>query len=188
MNILNNGLPSRICGASETCIDLTISSASLQSDLEWEVMNSPGDSDHCPIIVTVASSNTTATTQRQDLKNVQWEVYRRSDAWNSLEVPEEASCPALIETLYQKIAQACEQSVPKLTPKKYLPKPWWTPELTQSKRRREHSYQNYRRNRTERNLLTWRRNRARHKTLVAKSKKRELEKICGNLKYECIKP
>ena len=51
LNIMNNGAPTRIWYGTESAIDLAMCSPQLDSAMHWPVQNSPGDSDHCPIII-----------------------------------------------------------------------------------------------------------------------------------------
>ena len=51
LNIINNGAPTRILYNTESTIDLLIYSPELDPDFNWIVLSSPGDSDHCPIII-----------------------------------------------------------------------------------------------------------------------------------------
>ena len=51
-HVLNNGAPTHISHGRDTAIDLTICTPELTALLDWTIMSSPGDSDHCPIVVT----------------------------------------------------------------------------------------------------------------------------------------
>ena len=51
--LLNTGEPTRISSHSSTAIDLSLCSAGLSMDLAWNVLESPLDSDHCPIVISV---------------------------------------------------------------------------------------------------------------------------------------
>ena len=52
INIMNNGALTRILYDTESSIDLTVCLPQLETDLHWTVLNSPGDSDHGPRLIT----------------------------------------------------------------------------------------------------------------------------------------
>ena len=53
LNTLNDGTLMIIEYNGETAIDLSIVSLELSDGMQWTVMPSPGDSDYCPIIMTM---------------------------------------------------------------------------------------------------------------------------------------
>ena len=66
---------------------------------------------------------------------------RTSDAW--LQMPQlHLSNNDLIEGLYDRIRTAANEAIPPTAHSKFYPRPWWGPELQQSKERRESSISN----------------------------------------------
>jgi len=174
INILNDGAPTRIAYHAETAIDLTLCSPVLTPILQWSVDSSPGDSDHCPILITLMS-NIRFNTQyesRMNFKKADWQKYQNSRVWNDL--PNDIDTMEngyIIEDLYHRFDGAVKDAVPTYKVTKFYPKPWWSNELKESKKERERMYQRYRSNTTENNFINWKKARAIHKAKIVKHKK-----------------
>ena len=168
--LLNDGRPTRVGYSSQTAIDLTISSPTIYTDFSWNVSNTPLDSDHCPITITLNDSSSNTTETSLNLKGADWTLFRNSDAWHSLPSVDSTDNPDLITDFYQRIRRASSDSIPSFTPSKFYPKPWWTAELSTSRQTREHLYQQYRHRQTHDNMLRWKRARAKHKNLIKRAK------------------
>ena len=182
LNILNDGRPTRIGYQSETCIDLTICSPVLEPELQWNVMESPGPSDHCPIIVTVTGAeNPEEPTTFRSTRRADWLTFQTSDAWENLPNIANMANYQIKDDLYERIEKACDQSIPTFYTSKFHPKPWWGPELEASRQRRENLYQRYRHHRSPTHLLAWKRARAQHKALIKKSKDQDWQNFTGAL-------
>lgn len=186
VNILNDGTPTRITHISETAIDLTLCSPVLTPVLQWTVAESPGDSDHCPIVISLAGAQQTPSnpSARWNVGRADWDTYQSSDAWRHLpdtDTINTIESGLLLADLYKRINDASSQSIPQYKPSKYYPKPWWSKELKNSKIERERLYQKYRRNRTMENLLRWKKWRAEHKQKIRLSKKESWEKFVNTL-------
>lgn len=181
LNILNDGAPTRIEYNTESAIDLSICSPVLQPIMEWSVYASPGASDHCPIIMSIVNpqANDTIATEKYNFRKADWSLYCVSSAWDN--IPEDiiSDNNQLIEHLYTLFDQASSDSIPKYKPSPFYPKPWWTPELKQSKQNRERLYKIYRRNKSYENMIKWKRSRAEHKYQVRVSKQKSW-RVCGN--------
>ena len=65
----NDGAPTRVdwCTGSHTCIDLTITSPKISSEIIWQVINDTWDSDHFPILITIQRNNQTITNNEETL-------------------------------------------------------------------------------------------------------------------------
>ena len=172
LNILNDGTPTRIEFGSETAIDLSIVSPELDDVMRWMVMPSPGDSDHCPIIMSLASRKNEGVPVKQlNIKKADWKAYSRSDAWQQLPAVRDMSNEEAIKDMYARIETATENTIPTFTVGKYFPKQWWSSELKESRKRRERAYFKYRKRKSYANLIEWKKLRAHHKQLVLKEKK-----------------
>ena len=168
---MNNEAPTRILYNTESALDLSICSPIVDTDFNWTVLSSPGDSDHCPIIITYNEVRDENTTGGWDIKRARWDLYETSEVWNNLADCQQASDSDLLTDLYERITAAASEAIPQYQHSKYYPKPWWNEELKQSKHRRKQFYQQYRRSRTNINLILWRKTRAQHKALVKKYKR-----------------
>lgn len=150
LNILNDGAPTRIVYNSESAIDLTFCSPNLHPIVDWSVYASPGASDHCPIIISLSNlqPNNLNSVDKYNTRKADWQQYFSSTAWDHL--PEEVSGDnnQIINHLYSLLYEAADVSIPKYKPSIHYPKPWWTPELKESKEKREKLYRNYRQNKT----------------------------------------
>ena len=49
--LINNGAPTRTVYGAETALDLIMCSASIAAKFERSISASPGDSDHCSIVL-----------------------------------------------------------------------------------------------------------------------------------------
>ena len=170
INIMNNGAPTRILYETETAIDVSLCSPQIDADFHWAVLTSPGDSDHCPIVITHDEDIRQEATEHWNMKKAKWEVYKTSAAWTQLPVDIDGNNGELIKDIYNRIARATTEAIPRVQCGKFYPRPWWGPELQQSKDRRERLYQQYRRSKIRGNLIAWRKARAQHKQLVKKHK------------------
>ena len=158
----------------ESAIDLCICSDDLTPVINWHALSSPGDSDQCPIILTVMGRrrNVEHPMKKWHYKLAHWELFADSPAWRnfSIEVADLSAGESIVE-LYNRIERAAESNIPKVTASRFYPKPRWTRELQQSRSKRERLYQAYRRNRSSDNLIKWKAARAAHKRKVRESKK-----------------
>ena len=129
LNILNNGAPTRISHETETAIDLSICSPQLDTDFHWSVSNSPGDSDHCYILITYEDPTNDIETTNWNIKQARWDIYRTSTAWNTLLDTAITSNEDLTTDLHQRLLVASIEAIPQFQCSKYYPKPWWNKEL-----------------------------------------------------------
>jgi ribonuclease HI len=175
LNFLNNGTVTRVGYNSESAIDLSLCSPILDPILHWSVYTSPGDSDHCPIVIAIMNQQTQEYTNDTytNIKRAQWQMYQSSSAWS--EIPdqiENVTNEELIIDLYSRYEQASTEAIPRTKRSKYFPKPWWTNELRSTRERREKLYHRYKQEKNEINLINWKRARAEHKNKVKKSKRK----------------
>ena len=180
--LLNDNSPTRIGYNSETTIDLSICSPSISLALDWEVLSSPRGSDHCPIIIKLPDTENPSLAPSWSIKRANWEIFSACPSWNNLP-PTDGDKDLLLDDFYSRLMNACDEGIPKYTPCKFYPKPWWTPELRVSKQKREHHYQKYRRSRNVEDLYNWKRARAQHKNNVRKAKELSFREKCTTLKY-----
>ena len=187
LNLLNGHQPTRIEGLHETSIDLSICSPSLEPELEWSILDTPLDSDHCPIIIQCEDQNQTSQPnlpQGWNIKLAVWEIFSASDTWKDLPDVPTSNRDSLLTDLYSRFEIASSQSIPPRTTHKHYPNPWWNEELKLSKRLREEAYHNYRRNKTRQNCLIWKRLRAQHKYRVNKYRKESFREFISEMKSD----
>ena len=100
-------------------------------------MSLPGDSDHCPIIITYDEVREEGAAEVWNIKRARWDVYETSEVWNNLPDCQRETYSDLITDIYERIAAAASEAIPRYQHSKYYPKQWWNEELKQSKHRRE---------------------------------------------------
>ena len=172
--MLNNGAPTHPNLTNDSAIDLSMCSANVSQYFEWNTTPSVLDSDHLPITITTNTETPEATPIRL-IKKADWSIYTNSTAWNNM-TQNHQNNSEILEELYTRINTACDEAIPTTTPTRFYPKPWWTPDLTRTRNKRERLYQIYRRNKTVQNRTNWHKARAEHKRNIKKAKDESWEK------------
>ena len=150
---MNNGEPTRFLYDTESAIDLFICSLQLEAEIQWAVLISPGDGDHCPIIIAYDERENDRDSGYWEIKRARWDKYKTSKAWTELQDDVQGHNDTLINYLFNRIAIAASEAIPQSKQYKYSPKPCLNQELQQSEQRREQFYQQCRHNRTLGNLI-----------------------------------
>lgn len=180
LNIINDGTPTRVTLESETCIDLTLASPSLAPLLQWSVAASSYDSDHNPLLVSLAGVEREGEAYKKlNIKLADWGSFAASTVWT--DIPEDHSDDPLqqLEDFYQRIKEASTISIPEFTINKFYPKPFWSPELKTSRLKRENLYNKFRRNKSNRNMINWKKARAEHRKLLKKHKQKQWRELAS---------
>ena len=122
LNVLNDGSPTRITSLSETAVDLAIVSPILQPTLLWSVMHSTYDSDHNPIMITFTSDSIVQTSTRYSINRANWTHFKSSRVWSDLPAYlNDIDNEDMITDLYSRLNRACEDSIPRVTIRKFYP-------------------------------------------------------------------
>lgn len=185
LNVMNDGSPTRITTHSETCIDVTIASPRLTPLLQWSVAASTFDSDHNPLLITLVGSELGEVgSTRLNIKRADWGAFTSHRAFDNIpENPTEHPAD-LVEDLHRRIKQASVSSIPEYTVQKFFPKPFWTNELTDSRRKRETMYRKFRRNKSIENTNNWKKARAEHRQLLTKTKREYWKNLASSFSIE----
>ena len=183
LNILNNWAPTRIYGSSESAIDLSICSQTLQANTNWTTFETPRDSDHCPILLTLNACARERGVKYRSLRKMDWAKYQGSKVWKHIsQLADESVSPAdMVEDFYSRMTTAVAESVPEEIKKPYYPKPWWSAELTDSLSKREKAYKTYKRRRSPQNFIKWKRARAEHRMKVKEHKTKTWRDMCNKM-------
>ena len=184
LNVLNNGSPTRISNLSNSVIDLSIVSPSLQPQIEWAVSESPLDSDHCLITMKLHTGveQQEEETSHFNLRRANWTTFQSHPVWDQdIEIIRDLPAETQLENVYNSIKVAAESSIPKVTIKKHYPKPWWSKEVAEARDRRERFYKIYKKKPNQRNLINWKRARAKFKILSIKSKEECWKKFASTI-------
>ena len=100
--ILNDGAPTRIGYGSESVIDLSICSPAISLNMNWTVLDTPLDSDHCPIIIKLPDSQFQSPAPSWNIKKANWTLFYNCPVWNDL--PNiQGDNEALIEDFYDRL-------------------------------------------------------------------------------------
>ena len=183
LNIANDGEPTRTTQHSETVIDLTIVSPTLEPELEWKIFNSPLDSDHNPIIISVKRSfRNDSTSIRTNIKRANWEVYRNSVAWKDLPPRVDlVDDKEIMRDLYARFEQASNDAIPMIQIGHFFPKPWWSAECLVTLKKRERLYRIFRNTKSPRNMINWKKARAEHRQVVRRSKRKNWQQYISEI-------
>ena len=180
MVILNDGTPTRITPTSESAIDLTICSPSLNMDVKWNVLNTQRGSDHCVIAIEMEGAGRAAANSSAgyNVKRANWEDYRNHPKWREIE--ENSEQEPTIDKFYHYVNTVARDTIPqhKIS---FYPKPWWNEELHIAKRDREQAYRKYRNHKTLTNMLAWKKLRATFKYKVKQYKRESLIKMTSSI-------
>ena len=157
LNILNKGSSTRVSYGTESCIDLTIVLPRSEPITQWNVASSPNDRDHCPIKLDfIGNWPEEYVAERYNIKAAIWDLCRTNNAWDNIPVDiSNIECENLLDDLYNRCDKAASASIPKMTIRKFFPKPYWTAQLTQSRNNREFFYEKYRHTKSARNIMLW---------------------------------
>ena len=85
LNILNDGTLTRITLDSESVLDLSVCSPYLQLDIQWNVLSTPQDGDHNPIVLSFATlEGCECSYQTVNVKKADWGIFARHGVWKDL--------------------------------------------------------------------------------------------------------
>ncbi|KAG5873146.1 hypothetical protein JTB14_038002 [Gonioctena quinquepunctata] len=174
VTFLNDGRPTRITlpGQGNNCPDITICSPDLATLCHWNVLESPGMSDHLP---TTTSINRNIDHQfknkpisRWNTKKADWQRYNTELA----EVHQEMDYKEWTE----KLTNAANIAIPKtsitLGKKKFVEKPcWWDEECNEQYRLRGTALREYRNQATDENFYNYKKTAAKMRKITRRKRK-----------------
>jgi len=183
--VLNSGTPTRIALNTETAIDVSIASPGVAASCHWEVLPSPRDSDHCPILITILSNRPqTPQPTVRNFRRTNWATFKSHRTWSDLPEDEQLSnrtAEELIHDVYRRFDEAIEDSVPTIRHTKFYPKPWWSVQVQKSYNARERAYKAYRTRKSPANFIRWKQKRAEHRINIRNHKKMSWEKMASEI-------
>ena len=109
--IINTGAPTRIGFNTETCIDRTVTSPTLEPYLEWTVTLSPFNSDHIPIIVSVVTRERNMEEERWKMRKTDWKS--EHEVWKTL--PQNIQCEensSKLQAFYSRLEESNNEAIP----------------------------------------------------------------------------
>ena len=164
--LLNNNSSTHICPrtGSQSTIDLSICSPSLQLEFTHTVLEDSHGSDHLPILLKQITQNNTKTT-KWNFNKANWIKFKDLCTKNLQNVE-------TMETFTEVLYQICEETIPRSTTIPNKPrKPWFTEECKKAIKDREKALKALRRNPDYNNLEFFRLCRAKARRTIKKSKR-----------------
>ena len=181
--LLNNGSPTHFnsSNATESCIDLTIASASIAEHLEWETSDHLFDSDHFPIIIKTDFNYKSSTLNSEvrsmlNYKKANWELFHeevtnRLSQLRSPSLDDATGIDNLVDQFNDVIRQSANIAIPtkKIKPmKKQVP--WWNSECEEALKVSKHAFNRYKKHKTVENKIEFNKQRAKCRRVFKSSK------------------
>ena len=183
LNILNTGEATCITNMTTSAIDLSVASITISPLMSWYVLESPFGSDHYPIKITMdtpvdtPSSHTYKT--KYNFKKADWFKFFNHKVW--FDLPNICDVQQSLDSFYSCIKIALDDSVPKYTTTKYIPKPWWDIQLKEAYNEREAAFKKFKNKKSVSNLIVWKRKRALFNFLKKKCKSESWQRMCNDM-------
>ena len=105
-----------------------------QLALHWTVLESPRDSDHCPILVTQTEVLRERDGRQRDYRNISWDLFKGSKHWENISNGGTLTAAEMVEDFYNRLTTSMNEATVEYTVIPFFPKPWWNGELTASLR------------------------------------------------------
>ena len=150
-----------------SAIDLTLCSPSLAPSFDWEVTKDTMSSDHFPIFLTAATSESDTTSKYWNFKRADWHKF--TEMCNEQLTPEQDMS---IESFTDALHNICNKTIPKTKQRSKPNNQWFDQECKNSIQDRKKAQRQYFKQRTAENLKAYKISRARAKRII-KQKKRE---------------
>lgn len=168
---------------SSSCIDLSIGTATLFPNFSWHVHPNPYGSDHFPIILkcTAPSCSLMTRSPRWKVDQADWAMFESASEINpdtlvGLDVND--ACKCLTASIIEAAHKAIPQSSTRLPAK---PKPWWTKECSETRKKQNCSWDVLRRYPTPPNVLAFKQARAKARYVRRQSKKTTWKKYTSSV-------
>ena len=153
LTIVNTGEATRIAAPSgrESHLDISLCSASLSLDCEWETIQDPHGSDHLPVVISIANGSSTPKSVdiSYDLtKNIDWKKFEEivADGIDSVEVlPPLEEYNFISRLIIDSALRAQTKRVSGSTVRRRIPPPWWDKECTELRLEKSEAFKMFRR-------------------------------------------
>lgn len=131
--VLNNGSHTHFSPSYNTfsCIDLTISTASIASKFVWKVVNDLHGSDHFPISLDLLDSKIEKTKRpKWKIKDANWDLFNPLLPPPNHTANLEQSIDASVVSFSESVIQSALASIPMTSSKSSrVPVPWWSEDI-----------------------------------------------------------
>ena len=148
--ILNDGGATHfhVQNATESCIDLSLSSPDITNDFEWSVSDDLYGSDHFPVkLHKIDPANINQPIAKYNLDKADWSKFKSSTIVPNCDFNQNLDINRLVERFTNLIITAADASIPKKNSDgnyKY-PMPWWCEECREAHRLRKSARRRYKR-------------------------------------------
>lgn len=186
---LNTGQPTRIAcpPIQASALDISVCSANLALKCSWQVGENPHGSDHLPIVITYALSQSLTTHllhSRNLLKHIIWDKFKQTII-NST-IFEDAPTLDGYERFINFIVESATSSQSKpfsneVRHFRYTPKLWWTAEIDACYKNKQTAFRNFRRIGGRVEYLQYKQLDAKFRSLKSSSKKIKWREYCSSL-------
>ena len=169
--LLNDGSATRVDDRTghTSCIDLSLSSPDIQTDITWGTIDDSMGSDHLPICISYSRDFAPAPpTIKFNCKKADWVAFSRIV---DLDISGE-NIDDKVENLQTSILHAAEATIPKTStvPNKHKV-PWWTPGCRQVLNQRNRKYRIFDKQPTDSNYLAYKKARAEARRFLRRAKR-----------------
>uniref|UniRef100_T1I8R4 Endo/exonuclease/phosphatase domain-containing protein n=1 Tax=Rhodnius prolixus TaxID=13249 RepID=T1I8R4_RHOPR len=171
--LLNDGSKTFLSSSFGTmsAIDLSISSVSLVTRLEWNVLEDSYGSDHFPICIHMENGiQAQERPKRWRIKQANWELYAERSSLKEQEL--QGNIEELSQLINQKILLAAKAAIPetKVVPHR-ITVPWWSEECQEAVRKRRRAIRRFKRHCTRANFIEYKKANAEARRLIKLRKK-----------------
>ena len=162
MIVIDQDKPTHISTAynSSSHIDVTITSPSMATSLEWNTLDDTYGSDHFPIeIILTIANNEMNQRPRWNFNKANWAKFNQE---LKLEIPQQISnIEDLVNNVTNKLIAAAKNSIPlhETFPRK-IPVPWWNDECKRAKIKRSQALKDYKKDMSVVNAIAFKKEKA----------------------------
>lgn len=193
LNIINDNQITRIASNpshTDSAIDLAITSAHLQAQSDFYVIDNSFGSDHLPILVLIKWKASSPNTNKpckwitNKAKPENWKTFQNLCKNNLNYNLEDSDIESNFATFYKILSNNLSKSMPKHKngkKKQNQQMPWWTDECSSAVKKRENLRKKYKQVRSSTNLELFRQARTNAKTTIQKAKKLGWQNMCSEL-------
>ena len=165
-----------------TCIDLTITSPKLASELGWQVTDDNLGSDHFPILISMTRSNENFKNAEDRFKfeKADWEMYKTKSGEISLTEVYHPNINLFNKSITEKFLSIARDSIPVSKPCKQNKKnvPWWNEFCENAVKERKHAIYTLKKSPSEVNLVKLKEATAHCKKVILENKTQNWADFC----------
>lgn len=186
---LNNGDFTRCAKHHDNIIctspDLTFCSSDMALEFDWHVTNETFGSDHLLISIKTLDSTFINTEQKRNFKKADWVLYTQEIQSACEDLSISNNLQDSYNTLVEIIEESANKYIPLIKysphPKKFRPKPWWSPLLSKVVAERRLALKQFRKSRTFENYTKYRERVVEARKLIKQAKRNSWQQFCNSI-------